>query len=284
MFAATRMIGDSEGPFIGTTGTLKKMVFLFLARACQLNRSASAAFLGTLGGGKSFNANLLLYLTVLYGGKALIVDPKGERSNWKEDLPELSEHMSISTLSAGDEDAGKLDPFLIYKNNLDEAGELALNIICEIYGFNSRDDEYDAIKEAIKITKQHETPCMSVLSDALMSFPEDDEYYDIARKLGRKIKNLKEVGMAKLLFGTGKEKGLSFDNLLNIIQIQNLQMPGPETPKDDYSQEELISTVLMMPIGSFAKTFAMSDRKVFKIVLFDESWALNSTQMGCETF
>ncbi|MDD4564941.1 MAG: ATP-binding protein [Eubacteriales bacterium] len=284
MFAATRIIGDSEGPFIGTTGTLKKMVFLWLAKACQLNRSASATFLGTLGGGKSFNANLLLYLTVLYGGKALIVDPKGERSKWKETLPELAEHMSISTLSAGEEDIGKLDPFLIYKNNLEEAGELALNIICEIYGFNSRDDEYDVIKEAIKNTRQHETPCMSVLSEALMNFPETDEYYTVARKLGRKIKNLREVGMAKLLFGTGKEKGLSFDKLLNIIQIQNLQMPGPETLKSDYSQEELISTVLMLPIASFAKTFAMSDRKIFKIVLFDESWALNSTQMGIKLF
>ena len=284
MFAATRILGDSEGPFIGTTGTLEKMVFLFLARACQLNRSASAAFLGTLGGGKSFNANLLVYLTVLYGGKALIIDPKGERSNWKADLPELAEHMSISTLSAGDEDAGKLDPFLIYKNNLEEAGELALNVICEIYGYNSRDDEYEAVKEAVKITKQHETPCMSVLADALINFPENDEYQMIGKKLGRKIKNLKEVGMAKLLFGTSREKGLSFDNLLNIIQIQNIQMPSPETPKADYTQEELISTVLMLPIGAFAKTFALSDRSIFKIVEFDESWALNSTQMGIKLF
>ena len=284
MFAATRILGDSEGPFIGTTGTLKKMVFLFLARACQLNRSASAAFLGTLGGGKSFNANVLLYLTVLYGGKGLVIDPKGERNNWKEDLPELAEHMSISTLSAGDEDAGKLDPFLIYKDDLEAAGELAMNIICEIYGFTSRDDEYEAITEAIKITKKHETPCMTVLADALQNFPDEDEYHETGRKLGRKIKNLKEVGMAKLLIGTGKEQGLSFDNLLNIIQIQNLKMPSPETQKADYSQEELISTVLMMPIAAFAKTFAMSNRKIFKLVLFDESWALNSTQMGIKLF
>jgi hypothetical protein len=284
MFAATRILGDSEGPFIGTTGTLEKMVFLFLARACQLNRSASAAFLGTLGGGKSFNANLLLYLTVLYGGKALIIDPKGERSNWKEDLPELAEHISISTLSAGDEDAGKLDPFLIYKDNLEEAGELALNIICEIYGYTSRSNQYDVIKEAIKITKQHETPCMSALAEVLRSFPEEDEYCTVAKSLGRKILGLREVGMAKLLFGTGKEKGLGFNKLLNIIQIQNLQMPDPSTPKADYTQEEMISTVLMLPIASFAKNFAMSDRRIFKVVLFDESWALNSTQMGIKLF
>lgn len=284
MFAATRILGDNEGPFIGTTGALKKMVFLWLARACGLNRSASAAFLGTLGGGKSFNANLLLYLTVLYGGKALVIDPKGERSNWIRDIPELAEHIGISTLSAGDEDVGKLDPFLIYKDDLNAAGELALNILCEIYGFTSRDDEYDAITNAIKVTKRHAMPCMSVLAEALRSFPVDDEYYALGRKLGKKVENLKEVGMAKLLFGTGTEEGLSFDKRINIIQIQNLQMPGPETPKTDYSQPELISTVLMTPIGAFAKTFAMSDRQIFKLVLFDESWALNSTLMGIKLF
>lgn len=284
MFAATRILGDSEGPFIGTTGTLQKMVFLWLARACLLNRSATAAFLGTLGGGKSFNANLLLYLTVMYGGKALVIDPKGERKNWKEDLPELADHMSISTLSAGDEDAGKLDPFLIYKDDLEAAGELAQNILCGIYGFTSMDDEFEAITEAIKLTKLHKTPCMSVLADFLGSFDPDDEYYAVGRKLSRKVKNLKEVGMAKLLFGTGTEQGLSFDNLINIIQIQNLQMPSPDTPKSEYSQEELISTVLMTPIGAFAKTFAMSDRKIFKLIEFDESWALNSTLSGIKLF
>ena len=284
MFAATRILGDNQGPFIGTTGTLEKMVFLWLARACLLNRSASAAILGTLGGGKSFNANLLLYLSVLYGGKALIIDPKGERSNWEEDLPEFSGQISINTLSAGDEDAGKLDPFLIYKNDMNAAGELALNILCEIYGFTSRDDEYDAIAEAIKQTRQHETPCMLVLAQFLQSIPKEHIYYDIGRKLGRKIENLKEVGMGRLLIGTGKEQGLSFKKLINIIQIQNLELPSPETAKEDYTQPELISTVLMTAIAAFAKTFAMSDRKIFKLVLFDESWALNSTKMGIKLF
>ena len=34
-------------------------------------------------GGKSFANNLLVYYAVLYGARALIVDPKAERGNWK---------------------------------------------------------------------------------------------------------------------------------------------------------------------------------------------------------
>jgi hypothetical protein len=280
MIGATRLLGDTEGPYIGTTGILEKQVFLSMGAACMQDRSASAAFLGTLGGGKSFNANLLLYLNVLYGGWGLIFDPKGERSKWLEDLPELSEYINIITLSSNTEDRGKLDPFIIYRENLEEAGELALNILAELYKLNPKDDEYLVVLEAIKWTKQQEKPSMNMLADRLMNFPEDDEFRNVARRVGRRIALLREAGMAGLLFGTGDEEGLNIRNRINILQIQNLVMPDPSTPKDDYTQEETVSTVLMLPIASFAKKFAMSDRGVFKIVLFDESWALSSTQMG----
>lgn len=280
MIGATRQLGDTVGPYVGHTGILEKNVYLQLGRACLLDRSASAAFLGTLGGGKSFNANLFTYLNVLYGGHALIFDPKGERTNWVRDIPELREHISITTLSASLEDKGKLDPFIIYRDNLEEAGELALNILAELFKLNPQDDEYTAILEAIGQTKKDSKPCMERLCEKLVSFPENDELCSVAKKVARRINLLREVGMAGLLFGTGKEEGLSFKNRLNILQIQNLQMPDPETPKEDYTQEETVSTVLMLPLASFAKKFALSDRSIFKIVLFDESWALSSTQMG----
>ncbi|MGN0711686.1 MAG: ATP-binding protein [Anaerovoracaceae bacterium] len=283
MFAVSRSLGDKMGPYIGTTGPLQTNVFLWLARACLLNRSASAAFLGTLGGGKSFNANLLTYLNILYGGSALILDPKGERDSWKDDIPELRMFTSITTLSSSDEDIGKLDPFIIYRDNMNEAAELAQNIICELFKILPKDDEYTALIEAIDWTKESENPCMSTLAERLDNFEREDYLYETARRLARRIKTVRKSGMAKLLFGTGKEKGLSFDNRLNILQIQNLQMPERETPKEDYTQEELLSTVLMLPIAGFAKKFALSDRSIFKIVLFDESWALSSTQLGIKT-
>lgn len=280
MFAATRMLGDLEGPYIGTTGLINHNVFLNIALACMKNRSASCSFLGTLGGGKSFNANLLVYLNVLYGGAALIFDPKGERGNWIEDIPELAAVTSITTLGTDDEDTGKLDPFIIYKDNMNAAGELAENIVCELFKLQSKDDEYTVLLEAIDWIKENPKPCMCALVDRLNNFPESDDLHKTAIKLARRINIIRKSGMAKLLFGTGDEKGLSFDNRLNILQIQNLQMPEPKVNKEDYTKEEVLSTVLMLPIASFAKKFAMSDKSIFKIILFDESWALSATQMG----
>lgn len=82
MFGATKQLGDGEGFFIGSTGILDQPVYIMPNRAAQGIRGTktnalSAAFLGSLGGGKSFSSNLITYLSVLSGGKALVIDPKG---------------------------------------------------------------------------------------------------------------------------------------------------------------------------------------------------------------
>lgn len=280
MFAATRQLGDNVGPYIGTTGVVEKNVYLDIGRACLLNRSASAFFFGTLGGGKSFNANLLAYLNVMYGGKALIFDPKGERTKWLRLLPELQGQINVITLSPSKEDKGKLDPYIVYRDDVEAASELATNILAELFKLNPKDDEYIAILEAINQLKKIPNRCMIKLAEILGTFPESDELATAARKLARRIKLLRDNGMAGLLFGDGTEEALSFKNKINILQIQNLALPSAGTVKEDFNQDEIISTVLMLPIASFAKKFAMSGEDLFKLVLFDESWGLKATTMG----
>jgi hypothetical protein len=57
-------------------------------------------------------------------------------------------------------------------------------------------------------------------------------------------------------------------------------MPSPDKPKEEYTPEEILSTVLMLPIASFARKFMHMFRGIFKAVLFDEAWALSSTVQG----
>jgi hypothetical protein len=279
IIGATRLLGDNVGPYIGTTGVLKKNVYLDISRATKLNRSASGVFLGTLGGGKSFGANLLFYICVLYGAYGLVLDPKGERTNWIEDLPEFKDEINVITLCAEEEDKGKLDPFIVYRNNLEEAAYLAISILSELFELNPKDDEHMAAMEAINWVKNQENPSMIKLAEKLLNF-EDPELERPAKMLGRRIKVYREMAMAGLLFGEGDEKGLDFKKKINILQIQNLNMPLPTKPKEEYTQEELLSTVLMLPIASFARKFIHQDRRLFKIVEFDEAWALKATSAG----
>ncbi|MCQ5146812.1 ATP-binding protein, partial [Enterocloster bolteae] len=76
----------------------------------------ASAFVGSLGGGKSFANNLMVYYAVLYGAQAVIVDPKAERGRWKETLPEISHEINIVTLTSDEKNKGLLDPYVIMKN------------------------------------------------------------------------------------------------------------------------------------------------------------------------
>ena len=55
----------------------------------SVTNALAAAFLGSLGGGKSFSNNLLVYYAVLFGGQAVIVDPKGSEEGGKKPCQKL---------------------------------------------------------------------------------------------------------------------------------------------------------------------------------------------------
>ena len=78
-----------------------------------VTNALASAFVGSLGGGKSFCNNLLVYYSVLFGGQAVILDPKSERGNWKETLPEIAHEINIVNLTSDKGNAGLLDPFVM---------------------------------------------------------------------------------------------------------------------------------------------------------------------------
>ena len=129
----------------------------------------SAAFLGSLGGGKSFSANLITYLSVLSGGKALVIDPKGERGNWQHDLYELGEQVNIISLSTKAENKGRLDPFSIH-DDLKEAETLALDILTFLTGVRLDDSErFPKTSKAVHEVSEEDKPCLSKVVEKLLN-------------------------------------------------------------------------------------------------------------------
>jgi len=284
MFGTTCHLGDYRGMYIGKGGALQKPVFLDLLYACQLNKPAAAFIEGAQGYGKTFNSNLLVYLHVLNGAKAFIIDPKGDRKHWEEKFPELSHHISTVYFKASEEDQGKLDPFLIHRKNMNEAGQLALNIVCELFNINSGTRQYVILKETIERVKKSDNPSMKMLKNYLEEVPEEDKCKEAAELLARQLNSMDEASLAGLLFGDGSQKELGFDNRINIIMIQDLVLPGRHTIKSDYTYEEKLGTVLMLAVSNFAKNFSQMDNSIKKIIVVDEAWSLVKTQQGENLF
>jgi len=289
IYSATHAIGDTRGPYVGTTAKGMKKVFLYLALACLQNKSAAASFIGNLGVGKSYNANLLVVIHILMGAMGLILDPKGERSHWPEKLGVLKGHINLITISATKENQGVLDAFNIYPDDYEAATELIVNVCLELCKIQYGSKQYIALKEAAAQLKDDERkPCMHTLTLILEEWKENDDCYSAAQQLARLIKAERNIGMGQLLYGYGEEKTISLQDRLNIIQIQNMKMPDKDKVKAAYTSEEVISTVVMMVLAQFAKKFALQNNnlliKIFQIILLDESWMLQKTEQGKDLY
>src|SRR5699024_6531343 len=91
-FGATQMLGETEGIYFGYNLDTGRNVYLNRSLASQgvigsVTDALASAFLGYLGGVKSFSNNLLVYYAVIYGSQAVICDLKSQRGNLKETLP-----------------------------------------------------------------------------------------------------------------------------------------------------------------------------------------------------
>ncbi|MTT31606.1 ATP/GTP-binding protein [Terrilactibacillus sp. BCM23-1] len=280
-FGAAQMLGEPEGIYIGYNLDTGRNVYLKPSLAAQgvkgsVTNALAAAFLGSLGGGKSFSNNLLVYYAVLYGGQAVIVDPKSERGGWKETLPEMVEEINIINLTREERNKGLLDPYVIMKQTKD--GEsLAIDILTFLTGISSRDGEkFPTLRKAIRRVTQSNRRGLLCVIDELYK-----EGTTVASSMADHIDSIKDSNLGHLLFSDGTTlQSISLDKQLNIIQVADLVLPDAETEFKEYTTVELLSVAILIVISTFALDFIHSDRSVFKIVGLDEAWSFLQVAQG----
>ena len=280
-FGATQMLGETEGIYIGYNLDTGRNVYLKPSLAAQgmkgsVTNALAAAFLGSLGGGKSFSNNLLVYYAVLYGGQAVIVDPKSERGSWKETLSEIAHEINIINLTREESDKGLLDPYVIMKKTKD-AESLAIDILTFLTGISSRDGEkFPVLRKAIRRVTQSENKGLLCVIDELHK-----ENTTVANSIADHIDSIKDSNLGQLLFSDGTTiQSISLDKQLNIIQVADLVLPDAETNFKEYTTVELLSVAILIVISTFALDFIHSDRSVFKIVDLDEAWSFLQVSQG----
>ena len=280
-FGATQQLGENTGIYIGYSVDTGRNVYLQPSLASQgikgtVTNALASAFVGSLGGGKSFCNNLIVYYSVLFGGQAVILDPKSERGNWKEMLPEIAHEINIVNLTSDKENAGLLDPFVIMKN-VKDAESLAIDILTFLTGISSRDGEkFPVLRKAVRAVTQSDQRGLLHVIDELRR-----EDTAIARNIADHIDSFTDYDFAHLLFSDGSVKNaISLDNQLNIIQVADLVLPDKDTTFEEYTTIELLSVAMLIVISTFALDFIHSDRSIFKIVDLDEAWAFLNVAQG----
>ncbi|SUX96248.1 ATP-binding protein [Blautia producta] len=280
-FGATQQLGENTGIYMGYSVDTGRNVYLQPSLASQgvkgtVTNALASAFVGSLGGGKSFCNNLLVYYAVLFGGQAVILDPKAERGNWKETLSEIAHEINIVNLTSDKDNAGLLDPFVIMKN-VKDAESLAIDILTFLTGISSRDGEkFPVLRKAVRSVTQSDRRGLLHVIDELRR-----EDTPISRNIADHIDSFTDYDFAHLLFSDGTvENAISLDNQLNIIQVADLVLPDKDTTFEEYTTIELLSVSMLIVISTFALDFIHLDRSIFKIVDLDEAWAFLNVAQG----
>ena len=280
-FGATQQLGESTGIYIGYSVDTGRNVYLQPSLASQgvkgtVTSALASAFVGSLGGGKSFCNNLLVYYSVLFGGQAVILDPKSKRGNWKETLPEIAHEINIVNLTSDRQNTGLLDPFVIMKD-VKDAESLAIDVLTFLTGISSRDGEkFPVLRKAIRTVAQSDKRGLLLVIEELRK-----EDTPLSRNIAEHIDSFTDYDFAHLLFSDGNvTNAISLDNQLNIIQVADLVLPDKDTTFEEYTTIELLSVSMLIVISTFALDFIHSDRSIFKIVDLDEAWAFLNVAQG----
>lgn len=280
-FGAAQMLGEKHGIYIGYGLDTGRNVYLQPALASQgikgsVTNALSAAFLGSLGGGKSFANNLLVYYAVLNGARALIVDPKAERGNWKRDLLEIADEINIVNLTSDEQNKGMLDPYVIMRRPKD-AESLAIDILTFLTGISSRDGErFPILRRAVRTVTNSKRRGLLCVIDELRK-----EGSPLAVSIADHIESFTDYDFAHLLFSAGETKrSISLKKQLNIVQVADLVLPDKGTRFEEFTTMELLSVAMLIVISTFALDFIHMDRSVFKIVDLDEAWSFLNVAQG----
>ena len=250
-FGATQMLGETEGIYIGYSLDTGRNVYLKPALASQgvkgtVTNALASAFVGSLGGGKSFCNNLLVYYSVLFGGQAVILDPKSERGNWKETLPEIAEEINIVNITSDSSNQGLLDPYVIMKD-VKDAESLAIDILTFLTGISSRDGEkFPVLRKAVRTVSQNQNHGLLQVIEELRK-----EDTAVSRNIADHIESFTDYDFAQLLFSDGSvDNAISLDNQLNIIQVADLVLPDKDTTFEEYTTIELLSVSILIVIST----------------------------------
>lgn len=284
-FGNRQELGDEYGYYAGRTlsGTAVYVLPGLAASGAALTQSLVTVYTGKTGSGKSMAANRDIYETALSGGKVLLLDPKSERKDickWDEKLTELGSELNFISFSTKDEDAGKLDPFLLFDNRA-EAVEVSREIIYYLLNINIRNDSVKSsiVTKAVKRVGQLAEPSIRFVKDELRNLVQEhdtlpEDHRPMALELASILEEFEDVSLARLIFGKrmNDENVLNYANQFNVLQVDNLQLPKKSTSAEEYTEANIVSVAILFSLTAYMMKFLRMFQNELTVVAIDEAW------------
>lgn len=272
--------GSEMGPYIGYTLTPSRQpIRLDLAEASQQNRPPPILFTGSQGSGKTVAMQLLTYQAFLQGSGPIVdIDPKGtpEHPDHKLHLiPEMAAEMEQIVLSPDERYQGLIDPLRIAPP--DGKADAAFGFIMEVLPAPVPAPWQTEIRAAVELVcagaeRNH------VLGEVVEVLEEGGE---VAKEAGRALSVHANAGLAKLAFGLpGKEVTEVGTKRVISLQIRNLALPRPGTPRSEMAAEERVGSSLLRLVAMYALALCARDPERHSVIALDEAWVLFDSSVG----
>ncbi|MFD7919503.1 ATP-binding protein [Streptomyces sp. NPDC059740] len=291
-------LGDDAGSLFGLqlNGGGVRPVLVDFSHGPRVNASASAAFVGELGSGKSVAMKCAMYSILTTGhragqrnsrGRALVIDrtPQQEWSRFASACPGATQIINV------DENAGvSLDPLRVFRGP--RAARYTESFLTPLLDIGSMSIEGITLAEAIEATRLGPQPSMTALIDTLADrarTPDPDEPNDAAvraaaSELVRKLRSLAKKDLGRVIFDPSLPVVRITDADSIVFAVDRLGLPTKEELSEhrlpSLEVEKRFGWRLMYLMTALCREIAFADPHEFAGVFLDECWWLTSSAEG----
>ena len=286
-------LGDERGGLFGVqlASGGARPVLIDPARGPRENASASMAFLGELGAGKSYAMKSACYNVLARGhrpgdphsrGRAVIVDRTSDEEwvRFAKACPGTTQVIRIDQRAEV-----SLDPLRLFVNDSPQAAaRFTESFLTLLLGVRPMDLEGVALSEAVQTVLERPAPSMRALVDELTARSSDDP---AARTLARKLKAVARKDLARVVFDEGlpvvdTQRADSVVFAVNSLQLPKKSELASEHRIERLEFEKVAGRALMYLIAAVARGTVMKNTYEFGVAVFDECWWLTSCDEGLE--
>ncbi|GEB57388.1 ATP-binding protein [Streptomyces gardneri] len=286
-------LGDERGGLYGlqVASGGARPVLIDPARGPRENASASMAWLGELGAGKSVGMKGAVYNVLARGhqlgrpgsrGRAVIVDRTTDQewARFAKACPGTTQLIRIDHTAEV-----SLDPLRLYKENSPQvAARFTESFLTLLLGVRPMDLEGVALSEAVQAVLARPEPSMRALMAELTARGAGDT---AAQGLARKLASVARKDLARVVFDetlpvvdTHRADSVVF--LVSSLALPKKSELASEHRIQRLEFEKVLGRALMYLIAAVSRETAMRSRDEFAVTVFDECWWLTSSDEGLE--